>query len=75
MKKQIIEMCNSLIIFLDDLKTLMMEIPDENKADIVYEFYNYFEDHKEPLKELYRTINILRKAKNELVMRGELHEE
>ena len=73
-KQKIIELCGYMIIFWDGLNKEIEQIPNEDKAEIVYRWYRYFEESCASVK-FSETKRIIDEAKEDLIMSGELRYE
>ncbi len=71
-KRQIIELCNDMIIFWDGLEREIMKIPNQNEADIVYMWQEYFREHGDIVGTFSATKNSVNEVKEELIMNCEL---
>jgi hypothetical protein len=70
-KQKIIELCGYMIGFWDGLSKEIEQIPNEDKAEIVYRWYRYFEESCSSVK-FSETKRIIDEAKEDLIMSGEL---
>lgn len=73
-KQKIIELCGYMIGFWDGLSKEIEQIPNEDKAEIVYRWYRYFEESCSSVK-FSETKIIIDKVKRDLIMSGELRYE
>ena len=71
-KRQILELCNDMIMFWDGLEREIMKIPNQNEADIVYMWQEYFHEHGDIVGTLGATKRSVNEVKKDLVMKGEL---
>ena len=70
-KQEIIKLCGYMIGFWDGLSKEIEQIPNEDKAEIVYRWYRYFEESCSSVK-FSGTKRIIDEAKRDLIMSGEL---
>ena len=71
-KQKIIELCDEMIIFWNQLKKKVESIPDEDNAELVCEWYNYFKEHADSIGKFSYTKLRIKEIERQLIMEQEL---
>lgn len=71
-KQKIIELCDSMIVFWQQFKTEMEAIPDEDNAELVCKWYDYFQEHGDTVGKLSETKCNIKEIERQLIMKQEL---
>ena len=71
-KQEIMELCDSMIAFWQQLKKKVDAIPKEGSVELVCKWYDYFQEHSDTIGKLSNTKYDIEEVKNHLLMTGEL---
>ena len=71
-KQKVIELCDSMIAFWQQFKTEVEAIPDEDNAELVCKWYDYFQEHRDAAGKLSETKYRVKEIERQLVMKHEL---
>lgn len=71
-KREIIELCNDMIVFWDGLQKEVEKIPNQNQDDIVLKWKEYFPEHHDVISKLSFAKMHIDNLERELVERGAL---
>ena len=72
-KQEIIELCDAQINLWELLKEKINSISDNDKAELVLTWKNFFNDHTEAVQKLSDVREYTNEITKELIMTGELH--
>lgn len=71
-KRKIIELCDNMIVFWEQFKREIEIIPDEDNAELVCKWYDYFQEHGDTIGKLSETKWSIKKIERQLIMKQEL---
>ena len=71
-KREIIELCNDMIVFWDGLQREVEKIPNRNQEDIVLKWKKYFPEHNDAIGKLSLAKMHIDRLEREFIERGVL---
>lgn len=71
-KQQIIELCDGMAVFWEQLKNEIESVPNEDSAELVCKWHNYFEEHGDAISKLSETKYNVTQLEKHLITQGEL---
>ena len=71
-KKELIELCDSMIAFWSKFKREVEEIPETDKVSIVLKWNSFFKDNVEAIDKLIKTRKHIEQVENKLIIKQEL---
>lgn len=71
-KQDILNVCDDMIFLWDQLKAEIEAIPDEDVADIVCRWQDYFQEHADIIANFSMVKRNVEEVKQTLLMEGEL---
>lgn len=71
-KQDILNVCDDMIFLWDQLKAEIEAIPDEDVADIVCRWQDYFQEHADIIANFSMVKKDIEEVKRTLLMDGEL---
>ena len=71
-KQDILNVCDDMIFLWDQLKAEMEALPDEDVADVICKWQDYFEENANIITNFSMTKRNIEEIKQSLVMNGKL---
>lgn len=71
-KQKIIGLCDNMVVFWQQFKTEVKAIPDEDNAELVCKWYDYFREHGDTVEKLSETKWNVKEVERQLIMKREL---
>ena len=71
-KKELIELCDSMIAFWSKFKGEVEEIYETDKVSIVLKWHSFFEDNIGAIEKLSKTREHIEQVENKLIIKQEL---
>lgn len=71
-KKELIELCNSMIAFWSKFKREVEEIPETDKVSIVLKWNSFFKDNVEAIDKLIKTRKHIEQVEYKFIIKQEL---
>lgn len=71
-KKELIELCDSMIAFWSKFKREVEEISETDKISIVLKWHSFFENNVEAIEKLTKTREHIEQVENKLIINQEL---
>ena len=71
-KKEILKVCNSMVAFWDTFEREISAIPNEDEAEIICRWHNYFQEHSDVVTDLSMLKHDIDELEKSLFMDGKL---
>ena len=71
-KQKIIELCDNMIAFWQQLKKEVEVISSEDNAELVCKWYDYFQEHSDTVGKLSETKLSIKEVERQLIIKREL---